>query len=99
MLTQKSQLLIFIIFIILDAAAGNPVRGVWMTISGTQDPFTREGITEVVITCKKTGIKNIYFSVWDESMVNFYPDSDIFRKYPFLEVNPKFIFDPLQTLI
>ena len=76
----------------------NATRGVWFAVSGSTAADSKEGIIKVVNKCKQVGIDTIYFSVWDQSMVNFAPPQSFLLKYPFIKVNPKFEFDPLKIL-
>ena len=80
--------------------SGNePVRGVWLTISGSEAAYSKEGIIKVVEKCKEIGLNTIYFAVWNQSMTNFVPSKKLQKKYSFVKMNPAFNLDPLETLI
>lgn len=48
-----------------------PIRGVWLTESGSQALYSLEGIVEAVTLCKEAGINAIYVAMWDSSMTNY----------------------------
>ena len=76
-----------------------PMRGVWLPTSGTEVPYTVEGIKSVIQKCKDIGVNSIFFSVWGQSMTNFHPSTQFTAKYPFIRMNPKFTIDSLDILI
>lgn len=65
LLFMKSSLAIVMCAFIIVVYVEGAVRGVWLTVSGTRAPYTKEGIDKVVSQCKMIGINTIYFSVWD----------------------------------
>lgn len=56
---------ILLLFTIITLSYSVGVRGIWFTVSGTNAPFTKVGIDQVVAKCAQVGINTIYFSVWD----------------------------------
>lgn len=96
---RSSLKIVICALLVVVVCVEGAVRGVWLTVSGTRAPYTREGIDKVVSQCKMIGINTIYFSVWDESMLNFKPGASLQQKYPFLKMNPNFTFDPLEYLV
>jgi uncharacterized lipoprotein YddW (UPF0748 family) len=79
-----------------------PIKGTWLTISGSEAAYSEKGIKDAVKRCKEIGLNTIYFAVWNQSMTNFIPGEKLQKKYPFVRQNPKFSeksIDPLNILI
>lgn len=80
------------------ATADEPVRGVWLASVGSQAMLSREGLREVVASCKRVGLNTIFVVTWNRGYT-LYP-SDVMRREFGVAIDPRLAGrDPLAELI
>lgn len=68
---MRKLIIAFILSVI--AISKTPIKGIWLTVSGTDAPYSEQGIIDVVRKCEYLGINTIYFAVWNRLMINYTP--------------------------
>lgn len=80
------------------ASAQNPIRGIWITNTGSDVLNSRQQIREAVMQCKDQGLTDLFMVVWNNGKTMF--PSQVMMQYVQQNQDPAYKGrDPLQEMI
>ena len=95
---MKRLSLILTLFVSLIVHAQDPIRGVWITNTGSSVLNSRLQIREAVMQCKDQGLTDLFMVVWNNGKTMF--PSQVMSQYVGQAQDPVFTGrDPLQEMI
>lgn len=96
---RYSLVIVFlIIFYSVAAQKNQPIKGVWVTHSGSSALTSKENIRKTVANCKKNGLNTIFVVVWSGGLT-MYP-SKVLQRYIGIKQHPAYNgFDPLHCIV
>lgn len=84
--------------LVFGAQAQAPIRGIWLTNSGSEVLNSRQQIREAVMQCKDQGLSDLFMVVWNNGKTMF--PSEVMTQYVGVGQDPAYKNrDPLQEMI
>lgn len=95
---MKRFILFVALFVSWFAKAQEPIRGIWLTNTGSSVLNSRQQIREAVMQCKDQGLSDLFMVVWNNGKTMF--PSQVMSQYLGQEQDPLYKGrDPLQEMI